>query len=131
MMDLKSLILTASVALTAFLLVGGAVTAIFEQWIEFSLFVGIPVGLLAGVLAAGGVAMSRTADSPDTNRRIARLVSGFSIGFLGSIAVLLFVWNGGVVLTIGVSIAVGLLSAVLFDWRNRTTPTGDKLSPTR
>lgn len=128
-MDVKSLVLAAGVGLATFLLVGGAVTAILEQWIEFSLFIGIPVGLLAGVLAAGGIAVGLSEEA-STRQRIAKIVAGFSLGFLLSLAVLLLIWNGGFTLTVGISIAVGLVTAVLVDWVRPSSPAGNKLSPT-
>lgn len=128
-MNSKSLVLAASGGLATFLLVGGAVTAIIEQWIEFSLFIGIPVGLLAAVLAAGGVAIGLSEDAT-TKQRIAKIVAGFSLGFLLSLAVLLLVWNGGITVSLGISIGIGLVAAVLVDWIRPSNPTGNKLSPT-
>lgn len=129
-MDSKSLFLAFGAGLATFLLVGGAVTALFEQWVEFSLFIGIPVGLLAAVVVAGGVAASLTADAPAKKRRIAGLVSGFSLGFLGALAALLLVWDGGVTASLGVSIVVGLAGSILFDWMNLLEPADGELAPT-
>jgi hypothetical protein len=129
-MDSKSLFLAFGAGLATFLLVGGAVTALFEQWVEFSLFIGIPVGLLAAIVVAGGVGAGLTADAPATRRRIARLVSGFSLGFLGALAVLFLVWDGGVTASLGVAIVVGLAGSILFDWMKPLEPADQGLAPT-
>jgi hypothetical protein len=128
-MNSKSMFLTISAGLAAFLLVGGTVTAIFEQWIEFSLFIGIPIGLLAGVVAGGGVAAGLSEEA-STRQRIAKIVAGFSLGFLLSLAVLLLFWTGGVTVFLGISIAVGLVVAVLVYWVRPSNPAGNNASPT-
>ncbi|MBS3760239.1 hypothetical protein [Halodesulfurarchaeum sp.] len=128
-MNGKSLLLTLSVGLTTFLLVGGAVTAIFEQWVEFSVFIGISVGLLAAAVAGGGVAVGLSEEASN-KKWIARIVAGFSLGFLLSLAVLLLLWNSGITVSLGISIAVGLVAAVLVDWVQPSSPAGNKLSPT-
>lgn len=128
-LDSKSLVLATSAGLAAFLLVGGTATAIFEQWIEFSLFIGIPIGLLAGVVAGGGVAAGLSEEA-STRQRIAKIVAGFSLGFLLSLAVLLLFWNGGMTVSLGISIAVGLVVAVFVDWLRPSSPAGNNPSPT-
>ena len=128
-MDVKSLVLAAGVGLATFLLVGGAVTAIVEQWIEFSLFIGIPVGLLAAVVTAGSVAIGLSEDAT-TKQRIAKIAAGFSLGFLLSLAVLLLFWNGGITVSLGISLGIGLVAAVLVDWIQPSNPAGTNLSPT-
>lgn len=119
-MNGKSLVLASSAGLATFLLVGAGVTIVFEQWIEFSLFVGIPAGLLAGVLAAGGVAFGLATEDPSRQRRIAGTVAGFSVAFLLSLGILVLVWNGGLTVSLGVSIVIGLAGAGFAYVRGRT-----------
>ncbi len=51
-MTLKSVLVSLSLGIVAFLVVGILVTELVSPWIEFSLFVGIPAGIVAGVVVA-------------------------------------------------------------------------------
>jgi len=94
---------------TTFLLVTVAVTSLFERWIEFSVFVGLPAGLLAGVLAFGTVAYRLAETAPAGRRRLVGAVGGFSAAFLLALLGLTLGWNGSVALSIGVALGVGVL----------------------
>lgn len=78
------LALAAGVA--AFLVVGVAATEAVSGWIEFSVFVGIPVGLVAGAGAAA-VVFLRLEDPDPGRRRPALAVAGFGAGFVLALVV--------------------------------------------
>lgn len=78
------LALAAGVA--AFLVVGVAATEAVSGWIEFSVFVGIPVGLVAGAGAAA-VVFLRLEDPDPGRRRPALAVAGFGVGFVLALVV--------------------------------------------
>jgi hypothetical protein len=98
---------------TTFLLVTVAVTSLLERWIEFSVFVGLPAGLLAGVLAFGAVAFRLAGAAPGPRRRLAGAVTGFSAAFLLTLLGLTIGWNGSVALSIGVALGVGVLGLLI------------------
>ena len=98
---------------TTFLLVTVAVTGLFERWIEFSVFVGLPAGLLAGVLAFGVVAYRLAGAAPARRRRLVGAVGGFSAAFLFALLGLTLGWDGSVALSIGVALLVGLLGLLI------------------
>lgn len=81
---------TAGLALLAglatFVVVGVVVTEFAAPQIEFSLFVGIPVGLVAGV-AAAVVVFARLEDPSPERRRPALAVAGFGLGFVVAVVV--------------------------------------------
>jgi hypothetical protein len=98
---------------TTFLLVTVAVTTLFERWIEFSVFVGLPAGLLAGVLAFGAVAYRLAGAAPARRRRLVGAVGGFCAAFLLALLWLTVGWNGSVALSIGVALLVGVLGLLI------------------
>jgi hypothetical protein len=54
-MTRKSLGYALAAGLAVFLTVGVAVTELAGTWVEFSLFVGLPAGIVAGAAAAAAV----------------------------------------------------------------------------
>ncbi len=90
---------TVAVGLATFLLVGVAVTELLQSRIEFSLFVGIPAGLVAGALAATLVARASSAGAPAQRRRLAGVFGAFAASFL-------LVLAAGVVLPLGTVVAI-------------------------
>ena len=115
-MSWKSVAIAGTVAITAFLVAGIAVTALLEPRIEFSMLVGLPAGLFAGVLAGAGM-LHWLADDDRQKQVIGATVAWFSFGFLGSMAVLLFGWNGGVTFATGLAVVIGILVAALVYFR--------------
>ena len=91
--------------IAAFLVVGVAVTELLGSVVGFSLFVGIPVGVLAAVVVAAFVLVGSRPGAAGGRRRAALAVSGFSVTFL-VVAVL------GVLLGFRNSVAL-LVAAVL------------------
>ncbi|WP_459192632.1 hypothetical protein [Halosimplex sp. J119] len=81
-MRLRTVAVALAAGLAAFLAVGAAVTEFALRWIEFSLFVGIPVGLLAGLTAIGLVIAGFGAEVSHLRRRIAVTVATSGVAFL-------------------------------------------------
>lgn len=80
-MRARTLGLAGLSGIAAFVLVGAIVTELLAPRIEFSLFLGIPAGLIAGVAAALVVA-ARLEDHDHARRRPAIALSGFGVGFV-------------------------------------------------
>ncbi|SER44693.1 hypothetical protein [Natrinema salaciae] len=86
----------------AFLIAGVTVTEFAHQWIEFSLFIGIPAGIVAGVVTSAAVYIGLADNSPAQRQRIASAVAGFGVVFLGGLLLL------GGVLSLGVTLALSI-----------------------
>jgi hypothetical protein len=108
-----TVVLVASAAVASGLLVGLAVTAALESRIEFSLFLGIPAGLLASVLAGWGVWRGLTAVSDPRRRSVAWAVAGFSLAFLLTFGALVLLLNEGATMSLGLGLAGGLVGGLL------------------
>jgi hypothetical protein len=119
-MRLKYLSLALLSGIAAFLIVGATVTEFAQSWIEFSLFLGIPVGLVTGAVTAAAVYLGLADDAP-VSRRVAVSVAAFGVGFL--IALVVFGWllNIGVTTALIVSVVVALAVAVVAYLRGRKT----------
>ena len=120
-MTLKSLGYALAAGLAVFLAVGVAVTELAGTWIDFSLFVGLPTGIVAGAAAAAVVAFGLSGGADLRLRRIAGGMAGFGVGFLLAV-VGLGVLGVGVVLSMGVAVVVGLVAAVVAYFRGPITP---------
>ncbi|WP_436928040.1 hypothetical protein [Halosimplex amylolyticum] len=81
-MRIRTLALALAAGLAAFLAVGVAVTEVALRWIEFSLFVGLPVGLLAGLTAVALVVVGLGTEASHLLRRIAVMFATFGVFFL-------------------------------------------------
>lgn len=110
-MNFKSFTLALLAGIASFLVVGIAVTAFLETWIEFSLFVGLPMGLVAGAAVAGTVYLGLADDIPSQDRRVAFAFGTFGIGFLGAMAIAV-VAGSPLTLSIGVGLIVGIAAAL-------------------
>lgn len=120
-MNLKSLSLALIAGVAAFLVVGIAVTALLESYIAFSVFLGIPAGLVAGAIAAGGVYLGLGDDVPAERRRVALAFGLFGAGLLVTLVVLAAAGQG-VTLSIVAGIVVGLVAAVVGYLRGAKIP---------
>ncbi|MFD1641534.1 hypothetical protein [Halohasta litorea] len=119
-MTLKPLVYALAAGLAVFLAVGVAVTELASAWIEFSLFVGLPAGIVAGTAAAAAVTFGLSGGADRRLRHIASGLAGFGVGFL--LAVIgLGALGVGVVLSMGVAVVVGLVAAVVGYLRGPTT----------
>lgn len=106
---LPTTLLALAAGVAAFLLVGAVVTAVLEPRIEFSLFLGIPAGLVAGALTVAGVAYGLRADSEHLPA-LASSAGWFGIAFL-VVAVAVGVFQT-VLLGIVAGVVAGLVAAV-------------------
>ncbi|MFC7139547.1 hypothetical protein ACFQMA_06805 [Halosimplex aquaticum] len=86
-MRLRTVAVALAAGLAAFLAVGAAVTEFTLRWIEFSLFVGIPVGLLAGLTAAAVVVAGLGTEVSHLRRRVAVTLATFGVAFLLALGV--------------------------------------------
>jgi len=107
-MDVTRTLAALAAGVTAFLVVGVAVTELAASRIAFSLLVGIPAGLLAGVAVTAAVALGLGDESPE-RRQIARSVGGFGVAFL--LVAILASQVVGVVLSLFVAGAIGAVVA--------------------
>ena len=107
-MNLKVFGLALAAGVATFIVAGVAVTELLQSRIEFSLLVGLPVGLVAGSLAAAVVARGVNEGEPPQRRRLATAFGAFGAGFL----VVLFV---GIVLSLGtiISIVIGVAVGII------------------
>jgi hypothetical protein len=110
-MNLKTYGLVLGAAIATFLLVGIAVTELVQPWIEFSLFVGIPAGLLAGAVAGALVALGLQIDAPAQRKLIARSFAAFRLVFLAVLVGGNLVGMGVLISTLA-GVIVGLLAGV-------------------
>lgn len=65
-----------------FFVVTAIVTEVAIAWIEFSVLVGLPAGLLAGVLIAGAVYRAGSRGRPGRSQQLAAATVAFAAGFL-------------------------------------------------
>lgn len=80
-MDIRAVVLAVVAGIAAFILVGVAVSESTSAAIEFSVFLGIPAGAVAGIAAAASVYRLSGARDPAT-RRMALAGGGFGVVFL-------------------------------------------------
>lgn len=111
-MTFKTLTLALAAGIATFLVVAVAVTELLAGRIEFSLFVGLPAGLLAGAVAAALVALGLETDAPPERHRIAMAAGGFGAAFLLVLALGAGLFDVGTVLALALAAIVALLVAV-------------------
>lgn len=112
-MTLKSLGLALAAGITAFLVVVVAVTEIAQPWIEFSLFLGIPAGIVAAAFTAAAVYLGLADDAPAGRRRIAGTFGAFGVAYLAALVVLGGIVDIGTALAIVVSAGIALVVAAV------------------
>ena len=103
----RTLALAATAGVATFLLVGAAVSEVTMRWVEFSLFVGIPAGVVAGTAVTAAVAWGLAADRPTRRHRAALAAAGFGVAFLAVLVVVATVLRPGVVASLLVAVLVG------------------------
>ncbi|MFW6448371.1 MAG: hypothetical protein ACOC0X_02390 [Halobacteriota archaeon] len=112
-MDLRSIGLATAAGIAAFLLVTVAVTEAASATIEFSLFVGLPAGVIAGIAAMASVYVGL--NRGQRGRAVAAAAGAFGLGFLLATGIgLLLGW--GVLVAMGLGVAGGGIGAVI-GWR--------------
>lgn len=112
-MSLQSFLSALVAGVAAFVAVGVAVTELAATRIAFSVFVGLPAGLLAGVLTAAGVYATRGDEDPGRSQRI-----GWTVVTASTVFLLVFFLVGrlldlGVVVGVSVAGVAGLLVGVI------------------
>jgi hypothetical protein len=120
-MNLKTPAIALAAAVAAFVIVGVAVTELAGQRMEFSLFVGIPAGLVSGAVAGAAVVIGLGSEEGG-NRRIAAGFGAFGVAFLATFLVGAFLIDAGVVLSILVGGVVGVVAAPIGYLRGPKTP---------
>jgi len=80
-MSLRNAGLALAVGVAVFVIVGAVVTELAAPSIEFSLFIGLPAGFVAGIGVAAFVYLRLGAEEP-TRRRPAIALTGFGAAFL-------------------------------------------------
>lgn len=125
-MSYRSGLLATLSGITGFLVVGVGVTEFTSQWIEFSLFLGLPAGLVAGVGTAAAVYLGLATDAPLRRRRMAGALGAFGVGYLAGLLALAGLVNVPVVLSLVLAFVVGLVSAGVAYYRSQTAPSGGR-----
>lgn len=128
-MNFKTLTFTIGAGIAAFLFVGVAVTEFMQQWIEFSLFLGIPAGLVAGAFTAGAVYLGLSSEAPPQRRRVAGAFGAFGSGFLVALLSLAFIGQMGMAIAITVSVVLALLFALFVYLRAGNTADAPREPP--
>jgi hypothetical protein len=111
-MSLRTIGLAFVAGVAAFLLVGVAVTELLAARIEFSLFVGIPAGIVAGAVVTALVALGVGRDDAGA-RRIAVAAGTFGAAFLVTTVAVAVLVGIGVVLSMAAGVVVGLVAALV------------------
>lgn len=111
-MNGKSLGLALTAGVATFLIVGVAITEFAQPWVEFSLFLGIPVGFVAGAFTAAAVYFGLADDELAQRRHIAGAFVGFGVVFLIVLIALGSLLNLGVTFALGIAFVVGMLVGI-------------------
>lgn len=121
-MELRDVALAVVSGLATFVIVGVAVTEVTAEWIEFSLFVGIPAGVISGVAVTLVVYLGLTSETPGTRRPIA-----IGLGTFGGVFILVLVLgliiNTPTVTVLLVATAVGVVGGIIAFARGRQQAT--------
>lgn len=110
----RTAILALGAGVAAFVVVGVLVTELATPAIEFSLFVGLPVGLVAAV-ATTAVVYARLGDPAPARRRPALALASFGAAFLLALVVATVVvgLRNSVALSIAAAVGLGVALGVL------------------
>lgn len=111
-MNARAGLFALGIGLTVFAIVAAIVTEMATAVIAFSAFVGLPAGILAGVLAAGWAYLELTSRRPAIGERTAGAIAAF-----GYALVFLFVVQYAVaavrdLLDVYVIVGIGILAAI-------------------
>jgi hypothetical protein len=118
---LKSLALAAVGGIVAFLLVGAVVTQVGTAYTEFSVFLGIPAGLVAAVVTVVTVLLGYGQDPSALRRRAATAVGAFGLLFVLSFVVAIGAIGVPVVTAMLGSVVIGVVVAVAVFVRSAAT----------
>lgn len=112
-MEGRTLAGALAAGLATFVVVGVLVTELALSAVEFSLFVGIPVGAVAGLAAFALVSLGLAADASPTERRAATAAAAFGVVFLLVVVVEAVVRSTRPAIALFVATVVGLGFAAL------------------
>lgn len=111
-MRLRTLVLALVAAVGAFLGVGVAVIELTPE-IEFSIFLALPIGLVAAVVAAMLVIL--VVGSPSRGRqRVLMILSAFGIGFIGVVVTGVGIGSGFTVALLAGGVAGIILAGIVW-----------------
>ncbi|WP_049941126.1 hypothetical protein [Halorhabdus utahensis] len=102
----------AFAGIATFLVVFFAVSEALLPYIEFSVLVGIPVGLLVGTLSAAFVLTEFGSDTSQTRRALARGLGTAGIGFVVAFGIGLLTGQGVTLATV-LGVATGLIAGMV------------------
>jgi hypothetical protein len=105
--------LALAAGLAVFLVVGALVTELALPYIAFSLFVGIPVGAVAGLTATAFVLLGLADELPTRRRRGAIAVGAFGVVFLLVFVVEAVILSTQNSVALPVAVVVGVFGAIL------------------
>lgn len=111
-MTTKSIPLALASGLATFLVVGIVVTGFLQQWINFALLLGLPIGFVSGATAAGAVTVGLTGDVSNRRRRATGAFAGLSVGFLAGFLFVSRVLSHGMESSVVAGLAVGFTLCV-------------------
>ncbi|MEZ3114550.1 hypothetical protein RYH80_01240 [Halobaculum sp. MBLA0147] len=121
-MRLRAVGLALLAGVAGFLLAGVAVTAAAASYTEFSVFLGIPAGLVAGVVATLAVLLG-VGDPAPGRRRAARAIAAFGLVFVVGLVVGIGAIGTPVVVSTGGAAVVGLVAALVVWLRGLRGPS--------
>lgn len=112
-MSTRNGIVAIGVAISTFLLVAGAVTELASSAIEFSAILGLPAGILAGLVAAVATRHALRADPSEGVRRTTAAVAGFGYTVISLAAVRYAVAPTRAVLSLAVIAGLAAVAAIV------------------
>ena len=118
-MERRDVGLALAAGLAVFLVVGALVTELALPFIAFSLFVGIPVGFVAGLTATAFVLLGLADELPARRRRAAIAVGSFGVVFLLVFVVEAVILSTRNSVALPVAAIVGGLAAGMAYWQLR------------
>ncbi|AGB32989.1 hypothetical protein C488_10076 [Natrinema pellirubrum DSM 15624] len=118
-MRVRTLGYTAAAGIAAFLVVFVAVSELLLPFIEFSVLVGLPAGIGAGVLVAAVVLIQFGRNADGTPHPLALSLGTFGVTFLTVLAVALVLLRAGVAGSIVIATGVGLIGGLVGGLRAR------------
>lgn len=121
-MRLRTVGLALLAGAAAFLLAGVAVTAAAAPYTEFSVFLGIPAGVVAGAVATLAVLLG-VGDPEPGRRRAGKTVAAFGLVFVVGLVVGFGAIGTPVVVSTGSAAVTGLVAALVVWLRGPRGPS--------
>ncbi len=117
-MNPRTLGYAAAAGIATFLVVFAAVSELLLSYIEFSVLVGLPAGIAAGVLTAAVVLVLFARNDSETSRPLALALGTFGVAFLAVFVGLLGL-QAGVTVSMAAATVLGLLAGTAVGVRSR------------